>query len=100
MGVWRAETLAAFEEVFRSLGYVVCTDGEQETGIEKIAVFVDPRQFPTHVARQLPSGRWTSKLGELEDIAHELHALAGKEYGAVSLLMKRPVSRVAIADSD
>lgn len=33
--------------------------------------------------------RWTSKLGELEDIEHDLTDLEGAAYGKVVLLMKR-----------
>jgi hypothetical protein len=85
----REETLAALREVFASLGYVVC-DGEQlEQGFEKIAIFAGTSGEPTHVARQLPGGRWSSKLGKLEDIEHSLHDLAGTDYGAVVLVMKR-----------
>lgn len=46
--------------------------------------------MPKHAARQLASGRWTSKLGKLEDIDHALHDLEGMLYGAVVLFMKRP----------
>ena len=52
------------------------------------------RSEPKHAARQLPSGRWTSKLGFLEDIEHALHDLEGTEYGAVVLVMKRPIIAV------
>jgi hypothetical protein len=86
----RAETVAAFQEAFATLGYSVCTSEDAETGHEKIAVFAD-HLGPQHVARQLPGGTWTSKLGELEDIEHSLRALEGVEYGQVALLMKRPI---------
>jgi len=48
-----------------------------------------PPSVPLHVARQLPSGRWSSKLGALQDIEHDLHDLEGTEYGSVVLVMKR-----------
>src|SRR6266566_3667632 len=35
-----------------------------------LAVYADETDTPTHMARQLPTGYWTSKLGELEDIQH------------------------------
>jgi hypothetical protein len=89
-GVLRDETLAAFQEAFASLGYAVCAGEELETGFEKVALFADPDGFPTHAARQLNNGRWTSKLGEIEDIEHALRDLEGAEYGAVVLVMKRP----------
>jgi hypothetical protein len=44
---------------------------------------------PKHAARQLPNGRWTSKLGVSEDIEHALHDLTGLIYGSVALVFKR-----------
>jgi len=89
IGVTRAETLAAFREAFASVGFTDCAGEDAEPGFEKIALFVNETQFPLHAARQLPSGRWTSKLGEREDIEHALHDLEGQAYGTVVLVMKR-----------
>jgi hypothetical protein len=86
-GVPREETTAAFVAAF---GYAVCAGEELETGFEKVALFANEHGVPTHAARQLESGRWTSKLGELEDIEHALHDLEGAAYGSVVLLLKRP----------
>ena len=69
----------------------MCPGEELEAGFEKIALFVDNRDTPRHAARQLPNGRWTSKLGELEDIEHGLHDLEGAEYGSVVAVMRRPL---------
>ncbi len=91
-GVQREESLAAFQEAFLSLGYLVCADEALEAGFEKVALFADADGFPTHATRQLTTGRWTSKLGELEDIEHALHDLEGVEYGSVVLVMRRQVS--------
>jgi hypothetical protein len=44
---------------------------------------------PTHAARQLPDGTWTSKLGISEDIQHALDDLAGAVYRAVVQILKR-----------
>jgi hypothetical protein len=93
-GVLREESVTAFQEAFAALGYVVCVDEELEAGFEKVALFADADGFPTHAARQLASGRWASKLGELEDIEHTLHDLAGVEYGSVVLVLKRPLPAV------
>jgi hypothetical protein len=90
-GALRAETLDAFRQAFATLGYVVCNDDLVEGGFEKIALFALSGS-PKHAARQLPSGRWTSKLGPMEDIEHELHDV-GMVYGSVVLLMKRPIPR-------
>jgi hypothetical protein len=62
-----------------------------EPGFEKVALIVDARGVPTHAARQLPTGRWTSNLGAWEDIEHELHALEGHAYGIVALLLTRQI---------
>ena len=86
----RVETLDAFRQPFATLGYVVCNDDLVEGGFEKIALFALAGR-PKDAARQLSSGRWTSKLGPMEDIEHELHDVTGMVYGSVVLLMKRPI---------
>jgi hypothetical protein len=60
-----------------------------------VALFADAQGVLLHAARQLPGGRWTSKLGALEDIEHALQDLVGTEYGSVVQVMKRPVSEGA-----
>lgn len=89
-GVARIETVDAFRDAFATLGYVVCDDDQLEPGYERIALFA-LAGVPKHAARQLPSGRWVSKLGPSEDIEHRLHDLTGMVYGTVVLVMKRPV---------
>ena len=87
----RQETLEAFQQLFEGLGYAVCDHAEVELGYEKVALFADAQGVPLHAARQLPGGRWTSKLGTLEDIEHALQDLVGTEYGSVVRVMKRLV---------
>lgn len=89
-GIVRLETVAAFQEAFGSLGFVVCENEELEAGFEKIALFAD-NDGPQHAARQLSNGRWTSKLGELADIEHPLHALEGADYGKVVVVLSRRI---------
>jgi hypothetical protein len=48
---------------FRTVGYDLCADGVLELGFLKVAIYADGFDDPTHAARQLPDGRWTSKLG-------------------------------------
>jgi hypothetical protein len=58
-------------------------------GFEKIAIYVLDEK-PQHAARQLPNGKWTSKLGQYEDIEHNaLEGLEGSIYGYVACVMKR-----------
>ena len=91
-GVPRRETVDVFIHTFGTLGYVPCETPEVEPGFEKVAIFVNPAGKPTHVARQLPNGVWTSKLGKLEDIEHtNLDSLSGYQYGSVALFLKRPI---------
>lgn len=44
-------------------GYVPCGNSEFENGFEKIALYANDLGQPTHAAKQLESGKWTSKLG-------------------------------------
>lgn len=83
-------SIESFVAAFRTMGYGSCESPEVEPGVEKIAVFADAAQKPKHAARQLQNGRWTSKLGGLEDIEHELEALQGSDYGTVAKILSRP----------
>ncbi|MBM4124822.1 MAG: hypothetical protein FJ246_07725 [Nitrospira sp.] len=85
------ETLEAFVQAFAALGFAHCDDPRIEDGFEKIAIYIDDNGQPTHAARQLPTGRWTSKLGKCEDIEHELEGLTASCYGSVARILKRPV---------
>jgi len=45
------------------------------------------------MARQLENGKWTSKLGELEDIEHDtLDVFDDSDYGTVACIMKKSKS--------
>jgi hypothetical protein len=96
-GVPRAETLEAFCAAFVTLGYRTCESAEHEPRFEKLALFATAEGYPTHAARQLPDGRWTSKLGRMEDITHALHDLAGTVYGSVVQIMKRPLIEATLS---
>ncbi len=89
-GVPRERTQEAFVAAFATLGYVVCDSEDFEAGYEKIALFADA-DGPTHASRQLANGRWSSKLGKLEDIEHWLHDLEGNVYGKVAVVMRREI---------
>ena len=88
----REESMDAFQQAFATLGYKLCANANLETGFEKIALYAIGGT-PTHAARQLSNGRWVSKLGELEDIAHaSLEVLAGQLYGEVAAVLRRAVT--------
>lgn len=89
-GVTRRYTVDAYREAFESIGYKICADDSIETAKEKIALFMKPGQpYPSHAARQLPDGSWTSKLGPKEDIKHPLRQIEGATYGVVFIIMCR-----------
>jgi hypothetical protein len=89
-GVPVACTLDAFIQAFATVGYAPCADGAPETGWEKVAVYAND-DGPAHAARQLPNGRWTSKLGPDDDIEHTLEGLVSLLYGTVVQFLRRPV---------
>lgn len=84
--------LTEYVRAFSDLGYVQCEGETAEKGFERIALFADSVGEFTHVARQLPSGHWTSKLGAWEDVEHNVHALEGGKYGRIACFMRRPCS--------
>lgn len=90
-GVPYEDTIDAFLKAFATLGYTLCGDASLESGFEKIALYADFGGTPTHAARQLPDGTWTSKLGQSIDITHKnTIVLNGPEYGAAVRFMRRP----------
>lgn len=88
-GAPRIPNLASFVAAFGALGYEPCDADGPERGFEKVAIYVRDNT-PTHMARQLSSGEWTSKLGEQEDIVHHrLRDLEGPTYGNVAQVLRR-----------
>jgi len=75
-GAPREETLPAFLAAYATLGYTPTTDPSPEANTGKVAIYACSG-LPTHAARQLPGGRWTSKLGRDADIEHALADLVG-----------------------
>jgi hypothetical protein len=81
--------ISVLEQAFAALGYEACDDGRLEMDCNKVALY-GLSWFYTHAARQLPTGKWTSKLGKSEDIEHDSpDDVAGGIYGEVVLFMRR-----------
>ena len=77
-------------QAFASIGYVPCDTAHLEPGYEKVALYADEFGDPTHAARQLESGRWTSKMGDLEDIEHaSARSVEGPLYGRAVAFLRR-----------
>lgn len=83
------DTLDGWISAYGILGFAPSTSPDLEPGLEKLAIYAD-RDFPLHVARQLQTGLWTSKLRPQEDVEHELAGLEGDEYGRVVAVLARP----------
>jgi hypothetical protein len=85
----REETNSAFVALFALLGFHPMRHADPETGIEKVVLYAKAG-VPTHVARQLPSGWWTSKLGPNIDIEHSTpESVTGGDYGEVVVILGR-----------
>lgn len=89
-GVPAAVTRLAFVRAFEDRGYKECATADLEQEFEKVCLYIKLGR-PTHAARQLSSGVWTSKLGSGFDISHELDGLRGAKYGHPAVYMRRPL---------
>jgi len=98
LNVPKEETVECFVQAFGTLRYKPCETASFEFGFQKVAIYVDEEDTPTHMARQHFCGRgWLSKLGDWEDIVHpELKNVEGKTvplpangYGRVHTVLKR-----------
>ncbi len=70
------------------LGFRESTDTEWQPGATNVALFARDGH-PMHAARQIEGGQWTSKLGSLQDIVHDLRAIEGDRYGNVAAIFTK-----------
>jgi hypothetical protein len=91
-GTRNDDSEASFVEAFATLGYERCSDDKPEVGYEKVAVYAIGKNVK-HMARQLPNGLWSSKLGHWVDIEHTLRGLEGQNYGYVIAILRRKTPR-------
>lgn len=99
-GVVQDDSVPAFIAAFATCGYECCDSDGLEPDFDKVVLYVDEqRGRVTHAARQLPDGRWTSKLGPQWDINHLLEGVCGPApaYGRVAQILRRPLSSSATA---
>jgi hypothetical protein len=93
---WPVQTLGlsvadAFDKWFETDGWEQCAESDHEPGYEKVALYGVQGQ-PTHAARQLDNGLWTSKLGPDIDLTHSLHDLIGPAYGVPMRFFRKPIT--------
>lgn len=87
------DKLPSFIEFYQAFEYSTCNDDKLEVGYEKIAIYIHPdTNNVTHAAKQMSSGKWTSKLGPYKDIEHNtFDSLTGNDFGIVAAIMKRKI---------
>jgi hypothetical protein len=84
---WDEETLRI---LFEKHDYSLADNTDLEIGFEKVVFYSDENGVPAHFARQLPNGKWTSKIGAYNDIEHDtLECLISPIYGRPGLTLKR-----------
>jgi len=91
-GAPRVLNLNSFILLFQTINYEICENGIHEVELEKIAIFTDKDGIPTHAARQLRNGFWTSKLGEDIDVQHTIEAMENGFYGNANTYMSRIIN--------
>lgn len=70
--VQREATVDAFDELFLDhLQGQETIDENFEDGYQKLALYTEGEHEPTHLARLMPDGTWTSKLGKDPIIEHK-----------------------------
>jgi hypothetical protein len=84
--------------LFESVGFELCDGSDLEPGYLKIAIYATGNEFH-HVAKQLPSGGWSSKGSmDLHDFRHEqLEPLNGTgvwKGACARVFMRRPYDGV------
>ena len=95
-GVPRTPTLEAVIGALATAGYVQCDGPDAEPGTEKAAIYAKGETV-THVARQLPGGRWSSKLGRSYTVSHATPVgVEGEVYGTVRAYLRRSAGFKAI----
>lgn len=88
----RNDTLEVIIRFFQKINFEVTQVRQRQADFHRIAIYCNGNT-PTHLARQLPDGKWTSKLGESIDIEHTLEALEDGNYGQVKVIMARHISK-------
>jgi hypothetical protein len=100
-GISKDNSIQSFVAAFIQQGYCMCDSIDLEPGYEKIALYINAQGRPTHAARQLASGVWSSKLGPSYDIEHQsLRGVEGSIYGTVAVTLKRPIRPTESAEQE
>ncbi len=101
----RRYSVDAYVKAYETLGYEVCDNLEVESGYEKIVLYKNNFDRPTHASRRISSDKWTSKLGPAFDVEHPFfnywddlllkpdNILAGTSiYGCLAKILRKKIS--------
>lgn len=100
----RNGTIESLIDAFSAIGYELGGSGKVEEGYEQIALYAVPDEFDArttwgHAAKLLHDGRWSSKCGHLDDIAHRrMGDVYCEDYGEFYCFMRRKTVKVAAKD--
>jgi hypothetical protein len=78
----------SFAAAFATLGYERSPTIFMEAGYEYLAIYA-VNGTVKHMARHLANDNWISKLGDIEDVQHELRGVERPEYGTVAVMLRR-----------
>ena len=85
--------LDALISAYEAIGYELCPEGgsAHEEGYDKLALYAENGEW-RHAAKRLKDGRWSSKLGDLEDVSHDSPAdVCGQFNGELACFMRRAI---------
>jgi hypothetical protein len=80
--------MRAFLDWFSHDGWTETKSDKFAPHMLRVALYAKAAQ-PTHAARQIGQGVWTSKLGQGLDLSHKLEELNGPNYGAPIALFEK-----------
>jgi hypothetical protein len=89
-GIPNEPTIQSFIELFKLQGYENCDNGNLESGYVKVAIYTKNNK-PSHAAKQLSNGFWSSKLGQGNDVSHTINSMTDGFYGNIEVFMKRKI---------
>ncbi len=85
--------LDALISAYERMGYELDPDGgpELDEGYDKVALYAENGEW-RHAAKLLKNGRWSSKLGDLEDVSHDSpEDVCGPFNGELACFMRRAI---------
>jgi hypothetical protein len=83
--------LDALISAYEVMGFELCPEcgPEPEAGYDHVALYAENGEW-RHAAKRLKDGRWSSKLGDLQDVSHDSPGdVCGEFNGEIAGFMRR-----------